>query len=74
MDSLNSHSSADSIRGPVKSWRCNNDGQGFGRLPWLQCATLARFVVDLSELDRGGGTEGYKRYGGDEGEGREDMK
>ena len=30
--SLPSDSSADSIRGPVKSWRCNNDGQGFGEV------------------------------------------
>ena len=76
---LTSFSSTDFIRRLVKSWRCNNDGRGFGevdvdRLPWLQCVTLVRFVVDLSELDGGGGTEGSRRYGEDEGEGKEEMK
>ena len=35
---------------------------------------LVRFVMDLSELDGGGGTEGSKRDGEDEGEGKEEMK
>ena len=30
--------------------------------------------MDLSELDGGGGTEESRRYGGGEGEGKEEMK
>ena len=75
MDSLNSLSSADSIRGPVKSWRCNNDGRGFGEVdgrptPVASMRDPRRFVVDLSELDGGGRTEGSRRYGEEEGEGK----
>ena len=76
--SLTSLSSADSIRGLVKSWRCNHDGQALAkstvdRLPWLQCVTLVRSVMDLSELDGGGCTEGSRRYGEDEGEGGNEV-
>ena len=44
------------------------------RLPWPQCVTLVRFVMDLSKLEDGGGIEGSRRYGDDEGEGKEEMK
>ena len=42
------------------------------RLPWLQCVTLVRFVMDLSELDGSGGIEAARRYGEDEAERKEE--
>ena len=44
------------------------------QLPSLQQVTLIRFIMDLSELDGGCGSEKYRRYGEDEGNGKEEMK
>jgi hypothetical protein len=44
------------------------------RLTLLQRLTLVRFVMDLSGLDGGGGSERSRRYGEHEGEGKEEVK
>ena len=44
------------------------------QLPSLQRVTLIRFVMDLSELDGGSGSEKSRRYGEDEGEGKEEIR
>jgi hypothetical protein len=64
--SLTSLSSADSIGGLVKSWRCNNDGRGFSEVDCRpKRVTFVRFVMDLSEVDGGSCSERSTRYGGD---------
>jgi hypothetical protein len=40
----------------------------------LQRVTLVWFIIDLSELDGSGGSKRSRRYGEDEGEGKEEMK
>ena len=44
------------------------------QLPSLQRVTLVRFVMDLSELDSGCGSEKPRRDGEDEGEGMEETR
>ena len=74
--SLASLSSADSIRGLGDATTTDEalTKSTVDRLPWLHYVTLIWFAMDLLELDGGGGTEGSKRDGEDEGEGKEEMK
>ena len=74
--SLPSDSPPDSIRGLVKPCRCNNDGRGFSEVDGQPTPVAlmgdVRFDMDLSELDGGCGSEKPKRYGEDEGKGKEE--